>query len=91
MTYTVQSGDTFDLIAEKYNIPLEELIRVNPGVNPYDLYIGQQIEIPSRFRYPPARERRPHEFVPPRQMPPQPMPPRQMPAQPMPAQPMPRG
>ncbi len=90
MTYTVQSGDTFDLIAEKYNIPLEELIRVNPGVNPYDLYIGQQIEIPSRFRYPPARERRPHEFVPPRQMPPADAAASDA-AQPMPAQPMPRG
>lgn len=75
MTYTMQSGDTFDSIAEKYNIPVEELLRVNPGVNPYDLYVGQQIEIPSRYRYPLVRERRSHEFLPSQPMPPQSMPP----------------
>jgi FOG: LysM repeat len=67
LTYIVQSGDTFDSIADKYGISPERLMGFNPGVNPYDLYIGQRIVVPPVFRYPPARERP--------QQPPRPMPP----------------
>lgn len=45
-TYTVQSGDTFYKIALKFNISLSSLIAANPGVDPYQLRIGQQIQIP---------------------------------------------
>ncbi|MEL1135005.1 LysM peptidoglycan-binding domain-containing protein [Desulfitobacterium sp. THU1] len=68
MNYTIQSGDSFYLIAQKYNIPLNELIRANPQIdNPEHIFPGQIIDIPlsscsqvpSRYRLPdPYPERR---------------------------------
>ncbi len=45
--YTVQKGDTLYLIAKKYGISLEGLIKVNPQIsNPDLIYPGQMICIP---------------------------------------------
>lgn len=44
--YTVRAGDNMYSIAQRNSIPLQDLIRANPGVNPYHLYIGQVICIP---------------------------------------------
>jgi bacterioferritin len=45
--YTIQPGDSFYLIAQKYNIPLNELIRANPQIiNPGQISPGQRITIP---------------------------------------------
>lgn len=44
--YTVQSGDTFYKIALKFNLSLSSLIAANPGVNPNQIRIGQQMLIP---------------------------------------------
>lgn len=46
MTYTIRPGDTFHSIAMMHSMSTEELMRANPGVNPYNLRIGQQIVIP---------------------------------------------
>jgi spore germination protein YaaH len=42
----VQPGDTFYLIAQRFNITLESLLAANPGVDPYQLQVGQEIIIP---------------------------------------------
>lgn len=45
--YTIRAGDTFFLIARRYGISLDELLRANPGVDPDRLYVGQIICVPS--------------------------------------------
>jgi LysM repeat protein len=44
--YIVQPGDTLYKIAQRYNTPLIELIRVNQISPPYIIYPGQRIFIP---------------------------------------------
>ncbi|MBM7581883.1 LysM repeat protein [Caldicoprobacter guelmensis] len=44
--YIVQPGDTLYKIAQRYNIPLAELIRANQIPPPYIIYPGQRIFIP---------------------------------------------
>ena len=41
--YVVQSGDTLGSIAQKYNTTVDELMTLNPGVDPTALHIGQRI------------------------------------------------
>ena len=45
--YTIQPGDTLSMLERKFRIPnrngIEEL---NPGLNPQDLPVNQQIKIP---------------------------------------------
>jgi LysM repeat protein len=45
-TYTIRSGDTLAAIARRFNIPVQTLLAVNPGIIPERLYIGQVICIP---------------------------------------------
>src|SRR5699024_10049423 len=47
IVYTVRSGDTFYSLASRFGTTVEELMRVNPGVNPNNLQIGQIICIPT--------------------------------------------
>jgi LysM repeat protein len=47
-TYTVQDGDFPAKIAEKFGIPVEDLLAANPGINPTDLHIGDVIVIPAK-------------------------------------------
>ncbi len=44
--YTIIPGDTLYGIARRYNVALDDLFKVNPGINPYMLMIGQMICIP---------------------------------------------
>lgn len=44
-TYTVKSGDSLSLIAEKTGVPVEELIQLNPGVDPQSLRTGQKLKL----------------------------------------------
>ncbi len=44
--YTIKSGDTIYKLAMKYNTTVEAILRVNPGINPNNLQIGQRICIP---------------------------------------------
>lgn len=46
-THKVQSGETPSSIAKKYNVKLEALQKVNPGVNPKRLQVGQSLVIPA--------------------------------------------
>lgn len=44
--YTIRSGDTLYNLAIRYNTTVEAIMRVNPGINPNNLQIGQIICIP---------------------------------------------
>ncbi len=48
MPYVIQPWDTLSSIAPRYGTTIQAIIRVNPGINPYMLQIGQQICIPAR-------------------------------------------
>jgi LysM repeat protein len=41
--YVVQSGDTLGSIAQKYSATVDELMTLNPGIDPTALRIGQRI------------------------------------------------
>jgi LysM repeat protein len=43
--YVVQSGDTLGSIAQKYNTTVEQLMTLNPGVDPTALTVGQRIRV----------------------------------------------
>lgn len=44
--YIIREGDSFYNIAQRYGIPLNLLLEANPGANPYDLKVGQEICVP---------------------------------------------
>jgi LysM repeat protein len=43
--YTVESGDTLGGIAAKYSTTVDDLMRLNPGIDPTALHIGQKIRV----------------------------------------------
>jgi LysM repeat protein len=43
--YTVASGDTLGGIAARYSTTVEELLRLNPGIDPTALHVGQKIRV----------------------------------------------
>ena len=44
--YTIKTGDTLWKIALLYGVSLDELLGINPGLNPDKLKIDQQINLP---------------------------------------------
>lgn len=44
--YIIRSGDTFFVLAQRFNTTVNAIQRANPNVNPNALQIGQQICIP---------------------------------------------
>ena len=44
--YTIRPGDTFFGLAARFNTTVQAIMNANPGVNPNNLQIGQQICIP---------------------------------------------
>jgi LysM repeat protein len=45
-TYTVREGDTLDEIALEHDTTVEELLALNPGVQPTELRPGQRLRVP---------------------------------------------
>ena len=43
--YTVRSGDTPSSIADKTGIPLEQILQLNPDLDPQTLSPGQRIKL----------------------------------------------
>lgn len=43
--YTIQSGDTLATIADQYGTTVEELLLLNPDVDPIELSVGQRIRV----------------------------------------------
>jgi len=44
--YTIRAGDTLFAISRRFNVPLDDLLEANPGIDPNRLMIGQRICIP---------------------------------------------
>ncbi len=44
--YTISEGDTLSLLAEKYDLPVSLLMKVDGIDNPYNLRIGTRLCIP---------------------------------------------
>ncbi len=44
--YTIRAGDTLFSIAQKFNVTVDAILRANPGIDPNNLRIGQEICIP---------------------------------------------
>lgn len=45
--YTIKAGDTYYILAQRYNTTVAAIEQANPGVDPNRLFIGQVICIPS--------------------------------------------
>lgn len=45
--YTIKSGDTLDLISEKFNVSIEDLCKINEIYNPNLIYADTTLKIPS--------------------------------------------
>ena len=43
--YRVRAGDTLDSIAVRFETTVEELLRLNPGIDPLALTTGQRIRV----------------------------------------------
>jgi LysM repeat protein len=43
--HVVQSGDTLGSIAEKYGTTVDELMTLNPGIDPTAMHIGQRVRV----------------------------------------------
>lgn len=54
VTYTVKRGDTLNLIAQRYQVTVQDLIAVNELANPSLIMPGQVLVIPSGAYKPPA-------------------------------------
>ena len=44
-TYVVKSGDTLALISERTDVPVEDLLELNPDVDPNSLSVGEKIKL----------------------------------------------
>ena len=45
-TYAIRSGDTLESIASEYGTSVEELVTLNPAIDPTNLQVGQTIRVP---------------------------------------------
>ena len=45
-SYTVRPGDTFYIIALEIGVQVDEIIRLNPGIDPENLQVGSVICVP---------------------------------------------
>jgi LysM repeat protein len=43
--YTIQAGDTLDIVAARYGKTADDLLALNPGIDPHALRIGQKIRV----------------------------------------------
>jgi LysM repeat protein len=43
--YTIQSGDTLGSVAVKEHTTVDDLLRLNPGIDPQALHVGQRIRV----------------------------------------------
>lgn len=46
LTHTVAAGDTLYLIAKKHGVKLDDVMRANPEIDPYNLMIGSELIVP---------------------------------------------
>lgn len=62
IVYTVQEGDSLYRLSRQYHTTVTELILGNPGVNPYNLQVGMQLNIcpGEEYNAPAQNEQRPN-------------------------------
>lgn len=48
-SYTIEAGDTLWLLSRRFQTAVEEIMVMNPGLNPVSLFEGQVICIPRRW------------------------------------------
>lgn len=48
--YVIKAGDTFSKLAQRYGITVSAIIKMNAGVDPSNLQVGQVICMPTRRR-----------------------------------------
>ena len=48
LEHKIVAGDNFWALSRKYNTTVPEIMAMNPGVDPYQLQIGQLIRIPKQ-------------------------------------------
>jgi spore germination protein YaaH len=46
--YTIKEGDTFNKLATRFKVSLDQIKSANPGVDPNQLRMGQKVNIPKR-------------------------------------------
>lgn len=49
-THTIQKGDTLNKISRQYGCSVQELLALNPGLDIYDLKVGQLLNIPGKVQ-----------------------------------------
>ncbi len=54
-TYKIQPGDNFYLLAKRTGTSLDQVLRLNPGVDPDKLEIGQVVKLPGTKADPKSR------------------------------------
>lgn len=47
-SYTVKKGDSLSVIAKKYNVSVDDIVKVNSIANKNMIYVGQKLVIPSK-------------------------------------------
>lgn len=62
--YTIRPYDTIWMLAQIFNTTVDDIMDLNPGIDPRNLQIGQVIEIRPGFRYYPSFTQRPMESFP---------------------------
>lgn len=54
-SWEIQKGETLECLARRFDVDLEDLKAANPGVEAWNLKIGQRIEIPQNSKWPGER------------------------------------
>jgi 3D (Asp-Asp-Asp) domain-containing protein len=45
-SYTAKDADTFWSLSKQFNVPLQQLLKANPNVDPMNIYAGLKVDIP---------------------------------------------
>jgi LysM repeat protein len=51
-SWEIQKGETLECLARRFDVELKDLEGANPGISPYNLKIGQMIDIPQNSKWP---------------------------------------
>lgn len=54
-TWEIQKGETLECIARRFDVSLEDLKAANPGLDSWNLKIGQKVDIPQNSKWPGER------------------------------------
>jgi 3D (Asp-Asp-Asp) domain-containing protein len=46
-SYTAKDTDTFWSLSKQFNVPLQQLLKANPNVDPLNIYAGLKLDVPS--------------------------------------------